>query len=103
MVIKPVEFAMIQQQNNVAKSQYNAENRPMTEQQTITQQVQKDINVHSQQVNKKDNSDNETGKYDAKDKSNNEYSGEGNSRKKKKSDGKVFVKGQGSADFDVKI
>lgn len=30
MVIKPVEFAMIQQQNNVAKSQYNAENRPMT-------------------------------------------------------------------------
>ena len=98
MVIKPVEFAMIQQQNNVAKSQYNAENRPMTEQQTITQQVQKDINVHSQQVNKKDNADNETGKYDAKDKSNNE-----NSRKKKKSDGKVFVKGQGSADFDVKI
>ena len=53
MVIKPVEFAMIQQQNNVAKSQYNAENRPMTEQQTITQQVQKDINVHSQQVNKR--------------------------------------------------
>ena len=97
MVIKPVEFAMIQQQNNIAKSQYNADNRPMTEQQTITQQV------HSQQVNKKDNADNETGKYDAKDKSNNEYSGEGNSRKKKKSDGKVFVKGQGSADFDVKI
>ena len=92
MVIKPVEFAMIQQQNNIAKSQYNADNRPMTEQQTITQQV-----------NKKDNADNETGKYDAKDKSNNEYSGEGNSRKKKKSDGKVFVKGQGSADFDVKI
>ena len=84
MVIKPVEFAMIQQQNNVAKSQYNAENRPMTEQQTITQQVQKDKN-------------------DAKDKSNNEYSSEGDSRKKKKSDGKVFVKGQGSADFDVKI
>ena len=98
MVIKPVEFAMIQQQNNVAKSQYNAENRPMTE-----QQVQKDINVHSQQVNKKDNADNETGKYDAKDKSNNEYSSEGDSRKKKKSDGKVFIKGQGSADFDVKI
>ena len=103
MVIKPVEFAMIQQQNNVAKSQYNAENRPMTEQQTITQQVQKDINVHSQQVNKKDNADNETGKYDAKDKSNNEYSSEGDSRKKKKSDGKVFIKGQVSADFDVKI
>lgn len=103
MVIKPIEFAMIQQQNDVAKSQYNNENRPMTEQQTITQQFQKEINVHSQQVNKKDNADNETGKYDAKDKSNNEYSGESNSHKKKKSDGRVFVKGQGSIDFDVKI
>ena len=103
MVIIQVEFALIQLQNTFAISQYISENRPMTEQQTITQQVQKDINVHSQQVNKKDNADNETGKYDAKDKSNNEYSGEGNSRKKKKSDGKVFVKGQGSADFDVKI
>ncbi|MFQ7394114.1 MAG: hypothetical protein ACLRMX_02495 [Lachnospira eligens] len=59
MVIKSV-VAMIQQQNNVAKSQYNAETG-LTEQQTITQQVQKDINVHSQQVNKKDNADNETG------------------------------------------
>ena len=27
MVIKPVEFAMIQQQNNIAKSQYNADNK----------------------------------------------------------------------------
>ena len=46
MVIKPVEFAMIQQQNNIAKSQYNDDNRPMTEQQTIRQQVEKDIYVH---------------------------------------------------------
>ena len=37
MVIKPVEFAMIQQQNNVAKSQYNAENRPMTVGQAVRQ------------------------------------------------------------------
>ena len=72
MVIKPIEFAMIQQQNNVSKAQHNAETRPMTEQQGITQQVEKNVEQHSQQVNKKDNADNEKGHYDAKDKSNND-------------------------------
>ena len=76
MVIKPIEFAMIQQQNNVSKAQHNAETRPMTEQQGLTQQVEKNVEQHSQQVNKKDNADNEKGHYDAKDKSNNEYSNE---------------------------
>ena len=52
MVIKPVEFAMIQQQNNVAKSQYNAENRPMTEQQTITQQYQNDLEASKTEYDK---------------------------------------------------
>ena len=44
MVIKPIEFAMIQQQNNVSKAQHNAETRPRTEQQGITQQVEKNVN-----------------------------------------------------------
>lgn len=54
MVIKPIEFAMIQQQNNVSKSQHNIETRPMAEQQAITQQVEKNAEHNSQQVNKKD-------------------------------------------------
>ena len=80
MVIKPIEFAMIQQQNNVSKAQHNAETRPMTEQQGITQQVEKNVEQHSQQVNKKDNADNEKGHYDAKDKSNNVLLRENSSR-----------------------
>ena len=94
MVIKPIEFAMIQQQNNVSKAQHNAETRPMTEQQGITQQVEKNVEQHSQQVNKKDN---------AKDKSNNEYSNEKGHSHKQKDDGRVIIKGQGSVDFDVKV
>lgn len=66
MVIKPIEFAMIQQQNNVSKSQHNIETRPMAEQQAITQQVEKNAEHNSQQVNKKDNADNENAHYDAK-------------------------------------
>lgn len=103
MVIKPIEFAMIQQQNSVSKSQHNVETRPMTEQQTITAQVEKNVEHQSQQVNKKDNADNENGHYDAKDKSNNEYSNEKKHAQKRKGDGRVFIKGQGSVDFDVKI
>lgn len=103
MVIKPIEFAMIQQQNNVSKSQHNVETRPMTEQQGITQQVEKNVEQHSQQVNKKDNADSEKGHYDAKDKSNNEYSNEKGHSHKHKDDGRVIIKGQGSVDFDVKI
>lgn len=86
MVIKPIEFAMIQQQNNVSKAQHNAETRPMTEQQGITQQVEKNVEQHSQQVNKKDNADNEKGHSH-----------------KQKDDGRVIIKGQGSVDFDVKV
>lgn len=103
MVIKPIEFAMIQQQNNVSKAQHNAETRSMTEQQGITQQVEKNVEQHSQQVNKKDNADNEKGHYDAKDKSNNEYSNEKGHSHKQKDDGRVIIKGQGSVDFDVKV
>ena len=103
MVIKPIEFAMIQQQNNVSKSQYNIETRPMAEQQAITQQVEKNAEHNSQQVNKKDNADNENAHYDAKDKSNNEYSNDREHSRKKKDDGRGIIKGQGSADFDVKI
>ncbi len=103
MVIKPIEFAMIQQQNNVSKSQHNIETRSMTEQQAITQQVEKNTQHNSRQVNKKDNADNENAHYDAKDKSNNEYNNEREHSHKKKDDGRVIIKGQGSADFDVKI
>ena len=103
MVVKPIEFAMIQQQNSVSKVQHDTQTRPMMEQQSIMQHVEKDIQNHSQQVNRKDNADNENGHYDAKDKSNNEYSNNNNHAEKKKDDGRVIIKGQGSMDFDVKI
>lgn len=104
MVIKPIEFAMIQQQNTVSQIQHNAETRAMTEQQTISQQFQKDVNNNAEQVKRKDNADNNGGNFDAKEKSNNEYhSKQDGSKDKNKSDGRVFIKGQGSSDFDIKI
>ncbi len=103
MVIKPIEFAMIQQQNNVSQSQHNAETRPMTEQQAITQQFEKNVEHHSQQVNKKDDADNNNTHYDAKEKSSNEYGNEREHSHKKKDDGRVIIKGHGSVDFDVRV
>lgn len=105
MVIRPVEFAMIQQQNTVSSMQHNAETRPMTEQQVISQQVQKNVNNHAEQVERKDNADNNGGNFDAKEKSSNEYNPnhKDNPNQKNKSDGRVFIKGQGAVDFDMKI
>ncbi|MGN0328274.1 MAG: hypothetical protein ACI4D4_04750 [Lachnospira sp.] len=104
MIIRPTEFGMIQQQNSVSQIQHNAESRPAVEQQTIAGQLRKDTDVKSEQVVEKENVDNSERKFDAKDKSDNEYSKDGSSKKKRQSsDGRVFIKGQGSMDFDIKI
>lgn len=103
MVVKPIEFAMIQQQNTVSQMQHDAETRPVAQQQMMSEQTQKNVDRTAEQVNKKDDANNSSGKFDAKDKSSNEYHSEKDSSKNKnRSDGRVFIKGQGS-DFDLKI
>lgn len=103
MMVKPIDFAMIQQQNIVAKEQHNMDSHPVTEQQAINQQIQKNVENRSSQVNKKDNADNNGGHYDAKDKSSNQYENNKEKERRANLDGKVVIKGQGSLDFDVKI
>ncbi|MGN0318935.1 MAG: hypothetical protein ACI4E1_13475 [Lachnospira sp.] len=104
MIVKPLEFGMIQQQNSVAQIKHNENTRPVVEQQNMVQIKQQNDEARAEQVVKKDNADNFNRGFDAKEKSSNEYysDGKGNS-KKKTSDGKVFIKGQGNIDFDVKI
>lgn len=105
MIVKPVEFGMIQQTNTVSQIRHDEEAKPMVEQQTIVVQSQKEANIKSEKVNHKDDADNRQHKFDAKEKSNNEYEAEHNNKHKKNSDGKVIIKGQEyqDIDFDVKI
>ena len=51
----------------------------------------------------KENADNHQKKYDAKDKSQNEYPDGHHQGKKGSKDGKFFIKGQEIVDIDIKI
>ena len=73
------------------------------EQQTITTQVQKETDTKAEQVQHKENADNHQKKYDAKDKSQNEYPDGHHQGKKGSKDGKFFIKGQEIVDIDIKI
>ncbi len=105
MVIRPTEFGMIQQQNTVSQIRHGEDARPMVEQQTIVVQSQKEANVKSEKVNHKDDADNGQKKFDARDKSENEYYSEHKDGRNRTADGKVIIKGQEyqDIDFDVKI
>lgn len=104
MMIRPSEFGMIQQINEASHIKQNELTRPAVEQQNLVTQMQKNEQVRSEQVQQKDDADNRQKKFDAKDKSNNEYSRDNDKGKKQKSsDGRVFIKGQGRTDFDMKV
>jgi hypothetical protein len=104
MVIKPIEFGMIQQQNLVSSEQALENNKPIANQSTIQTTIKHNAETKSETVTNKDNTEFNSGSFDAKDKSNNEYDKEYvKDMAKIKSDGRVFIKGQGSTDFDIKI
>jgi hypothetical protein len=103
-MIKPVDLGMIQQINNATQVKQHENAKPVVDQQNITAFVQKDADNKSEQVRHKDNADHDQRKFDAKDKSDNEYyDGQNQKKKENHSDGKVFLKGMGSTSFDIKI
>ena len=105
MIVKPIDLAMVQQLNEVSHIKQNQDQRPAVEQQMISTQVEKTIEEKSEMVVRKEDIEKEQRKYDAKDKNDNEYDEAGHKQEKKKkiSDGKVFLKGHNFSDFDIKI
>lgn len=104
MIVKPIDLAMVQRMNDVSQVKQNENMRPGVEQQNISSRVQKEVYTKSEQVTKKENPDQDTRGFNAKEKSDNEYYGEEQGdRKKRSKDGRVFLKGQKNVDFDVKI
>ena len=95
MIVRPVDFAVVQQMNEVSHIKQEENQRPVVEQQTITTQVQKETDTKAEQVQHKEN--------DAKDKSQNEYPDGHHPGKKGSKDGKFFIKGQEIVDIDIKI
>ena len=102
-MISPVYLqGSIQNSQDFSNIKQNENTRPQTEHAMINMRQQdREIKKH-EQVNHKDNADNASRKYDAKEKGNNEYHGQSKDRKKKESesDGRVVVKKKSS--FDIK-
>ncbi len=83
----------------------NADNKGMLHQQGFQVQLEKQIDVRHTRITENEQMRKEERKFDAREKGDNEYFGDGGKRKQKKEtpneNGKVIVKGQRS--FDIKI
>ena len=81
----------------------NEDNKPMLDQMNFEQQMTKQVEKKAEAVNHADESQYHNRKFDAKNKGDNEYRGNGGSGKKEqeKKDGRVLVKQSGH--FDISI
>lgn len=86
---------------------HNQDNKGMVDQSNFQTQFQKTVESKVTQVHQGDNTENGNKNYDAKEKGNGEYSGDGGRRRRKNSEkdnepeGRVVLKGIGR--FDMKI
>ena len=86
---------------------HNQDNKGMVDQTNFQAQFHKTVENKATQVHQGDNTENNKKKYDAKEKGNGEYSGDGGKKRKKDqdkdkdADGRVVLKGIGR--FDMKI
>lgn len=103
-------ISRIELQGTVARAQdfttikHNEDNKGAMAQVSIQKQNSEETEQKLQQVNKSDETKQQDKRFDAKDKSDNQYAGDGGKKRKRKEenpDGKVIIKGQ--ARFDMKI
>ncbi len=83
---------------------HNEDNKTMVNQAAIQRQFDQNVDTRLRQVNQSDQAENQVKRFDAKEKGNGTYSGDGGKRRKKvekEEDGKVVLKGRGG--FDMKI
>lgn len=101
MAINPINIVTMARTQDYTTIKQNEDNRGVMAQMTMAQEEDKAQKLRSGQVNQKEDTDWHQKKFDAKEKGNNEYSGEGGKRRSAKQEDKVRKKvHQG---FDVKI
>ncbi len=104
MAIGAVELnGVISRTQDYSTIKQNEDNRGAVNQQNFQNQFEKQLDIRHTQVVQKDDLRKQEKKFDAKDKGDNEYYGDGGRKKKKEenANGKVIVKGRTS--FDIKI
>lgn len=105
MTISRVELqGQVTRAQDFTTIKHNEDNKTMVDQTNIQRQFDQNVDTRLRQVNQSDQAENQQKRFDAKEKGNGTYSGDGGRRRKKEEkqeDGKVVLKGRGG--FDMKI
>lgn len=105
MTISRVELqGQITRAQDFTTIKQNEDNKVMVDQGNFQKQFDRSVDEKLRQVQQTDETENEGKKFDAKEKGNGAYSGDGGQKRKKddkEKDGRVVLKGQSS--FDIKI
>lgn len=103
MALGAIELATIARSQDYSNIKHNENNKVITDQSNVVEQVQKEVESKTRQVQDSEDPQWHNKKFDAKEKGDGKYSGDGgkNRRKKQEEDGKVTLKGRGG--FDMKI
>lgn len=105
MTISRVELqGQVTRAQDFTTIKHNEDNKPTVNQANIQRQFDQNVDNKLRQVNQKDQAENQGKRFDAKEKGNGTYFGDGGRKRKKEEkekDGKVTLKGRGG--FDMKI
>lgn len=102
MAFGSLEIASIPRTQDYTVMKQNEDNKGAFQQMTLGQQTQKHTEQLTKEVHSSDNADWYTGQYDAKEKGNNGYAGNGGKHRKKQPEDGVVVKKEHQG-FDIKI
>lgn len=101
MIVRPVEMqGMVQRSQDMSQIKQNEDIKGFVDQSNIHIATKKEGEIRHETVVKQENAEKKQDAYDAKEKGNGQYSGDGG-RKREKNDGKVILKS--SPGFDMKI
>jgi len=104
MAISPMMFnGSVTRMQDITPVKHNEDVKGMVDQTNFQNTFHKQIDNKLNQVHQSDNAENRQRKFDAKDKGDNEYAGDGGQKRKqeKNMDGKVIAKTHRS--FDMKV
>lgn len=102
MAFGSIEITTITRAQDYTTIKHNEDNKGFTDQTNIGQHIQKEVNQRTREVHSSDDTEWHNRKFDAKDKSDNEYHGDGG-KQKKREEKKEQVVVNGRQGFDIKI
>lgn len=102
MAFGSIEIPTITRAQDYTTIKHNEDNKGFVDQTNISQQINKNVEQLTREVHSSDNSDWQNKKFDAKEKGQSEYQGNGG-KKRKKEERREQIIVNGHQGFDIKI